>query len=365
VKVHRAQGAQAWSALAPRWRELADRSCTSHLFNDFDWLDAWYRAFAGEEQTLKTYVVEDEGRAVAALPLLVSANKQARTLFNHYLGRSDLLLDPQHPQALQAILTALREDARYWNVLQFDQVPEDSPTFVALCQASPGLHQHGVRNLSSPYLELSGDYDGWYSSRFSGRKRQQDRRRMRQLQKRGGQISVLTEPEAVRACFEDGLRVEALGWKGDEKSAMNSRPETAAFMRDVVQRFAQRGAVRLIQVQVEDRLAAFLLGFVHKGTLYFHKTGFDPAFDAQSPGRLALLRSIEDAFEQGLQRYDFLGAPDNYKLQCSPTVRPHSTVFVYHRGAQSRLLRHVKRTFIPMAKRLGRPGEALPVSVDR
>lgn len=367
MKVARIDGEAAWTELAPQWQALADRSPSAHLFNDHDWLAAWWRAFADPQDALRIYTVESGGRLVGALPLKLSPGRRLGSLFNHYLGRTDLLLEGGKSEAVRGLLEGLVHDAADWDVAQLDQMPEDSAAYADVCRVAPGakLRVHGVRNLASPYLDLQGEYAQWYSARFSGRKRQQDRRRLRQFEQRQGEVAMLTEPEAVTACFEEALQVEALGWKGDENSAMKSQPETAAFMREVVRRFSERGLVRLVSLRMEGALAAFLLGFVRGGTLYFHKTGFDPRFDAQSPGRLALLTSIEAAYNEGLARYDFLGAPDPYKLQCSPTVRPHTTLFLYHHGLRSRLLRQVKRGAIPLAKRLGRGGEALPVSVDR
>jgi len=375
VRVERIEDAEAFEGLEGAWHDLADRSPTAHLFNDFDWLHAWWSAFAGAQDRLRIYAVRDGDRLLAALPAYLpapagglGAPRRLAGLFNHYLGRTDLLVEGAKPDLVRRLLAAAQDDARDWDVLELPQMPEDSQgvSAVAVVAEDLGLSVHGLRTICSPYLELTGTHDDWYAARFSGRKRQQDRRRSRQAEKRGGALELLTAPEAVRGCFERGLEVEALGWKGEQNSAMKSQPETLAFMRDVVDRFSSRGQARLVSLTVEGELAAFLLGFSHRGCLYFHKTGFDPRFDSLSPGRLVLLESIRAAFEEeGLTRYDFLGAPDPYKLQCSPTVRPHATLFLHHRGARSRLFRHVKRTFIPLAKRLGRPGEAFSVVVDR
>lgn len=365
------KGADALTALGPAWRELADRSASSHLFNDHDWLSAWWTAFAEPDARLNIYTVEDQDGLQAVLPLQSTVQtsrfgpREWSTLFNHYLGRTDLLVKSSFPEATRALIQALGRDAAQWDVLRFDRVPEDSEVYAVLTDPSQSdLHVYGVRTGAPPYLRLEGDYEAWYASRFSSRKRQQDRRRLRQITKREGEVTRLTEPNAIRACFEEGLDVEALGWKGEQSSAIRSQPDTLNFMRDVVNRYADQHKVRLVSIRMEGRLAAFLLGFVHRGTLYFHKTGFDPSFEAQSPGRAVLLESIRWAFEEGLDSYDFLGAPDGYKLQCSPTVRPHTTLFMYNKTARSQLFRQMKRNIIPLARRLGRPGEGFSVSVD-
>ncbi len=351
--------------LAREWHDLARRSDSAHLFNTHDWLAAWWRAFAGPEDRLRVYGLRQDGQLIAALPLRL-ADRALTTLFNHYLGRSDLLVDRAHPEAYRALFAALNDDRRQWDRVELTQVPEDSPTFAALARgdAAP-LHIHAVRNICSPYLLCEGTYEDWYARRFSGRKRQQDRRKLRQASKRGAtEVVVHTELEAVKAAFERGAVVEAKSWKGAEGSAIRESDAALAFMRDVIVRFASRGAVRLVEQTIGGETAAFLLGFVAGDTFYFHKTGYDPAFSDVSPGRTVLLAAIERCFTEGLARFDFLGADDPYKLECSPTVRPHVIVFAYHGGARSRLLRAQKRV-VPRVRALRGEPIDFPVRLDR
>lgn len=351
--------------LGREWHDLAARSDTSHLFNTHDWLAAWWRAFADPLDRMRVYGLRQDGRLVALLPLRLSGDRLT-TWFNHYLGRSDLLVDRTAPTAHRDLFTAIHDDRRIWNVLELSQVPEDSPTLTALARgdADP-LRIHAVRNIASPYLVCDGDYEGWYQRRFSGRKRQQDRRKLRQAEKRGAtELVVHTELEAVKAAFERGTVVEAKSWKGEQGSAIEKSEAALAFMRDVIVRFARRGAVRLVEQTIGGETAAFLLGFVHGGTFYFHKTGYDPAYSDVSPGRTVLLAAIERCFAEGLERFDFLGADDPYKLECSPAVRPHVIVFAYHAGVRSRVLRAQKRV-VPRVRALrGQPVE-FPVRLDR
>lgn len=380
---------ERFEALRPEWEALMNRSPTAHLFNTHDWLFAWWRAFAKPEDRLRIYGVRREGVLVAVAPLMLAAPakpaqngappalaslaaagepRRLTGLFNHYTGRSDLLFDPAHPGALAELLAGIRAERQLWDVLELPQVPEDSPVFEQLgAGGAAGLSVYGVRNIASPFLELGAwaGYEGWYAARFSSRKRQQDRRRLRQAEKLGGfRLRVLTAPAEVEAALEQGLDVEDSSWKGESESSIKRTPGAADFIRAVVARFARREQVAYVSLELEGRQAAFLLGFVFRGCFYFHKTGYDPAHSAVSPGRIVLLRSLEEAFARGLARYDFLGAPDDYKLQCAPTVRPHATLFLYHEGFRSRWARTVKRRVVPAAKTLLRRGTPFQVRLD-
>lgn len=353
--------------LAREWNELAERARTAHLFNSHDWLVAWWGAFAEADDRLRVYAVRRDGRLLAVLPLM-RRGRTMRSLFNHYLGRTDVLVDPKDETALlRELFGAIHADRGLWNTLELMQVPEDSPTVAALGDgvADP-LRIHAVRNITSPFLRTCNrSYDDWYKSRFSGRRRQQDRRKWRQAEKLGETVLVVhTDPEPALAAFERGVEVEARSWKGEAKSAMKHDERVLRFMRDVVHRFASAGRVRLIEMTVDGDQAAFLLGFVLGDTFYFHKTGYDPAKKDASPGRHVLLAAIRRTFEESLARFDFLGAADPYKLECSPLVRPHVIAFGYHGGLVSRLEREKKR-LVPAVRRLrGEPVE-FEVRLDR
>lgn len=347
--------------LRDAWTALWDRSPTGHLFDTHDWLAAWWRAFAEPEDRLRVYGLREDGRLVAALPAMLRG-RTLRLIFNHYLGRSELLAEHGRDDAYRALFGAVHDDRALWDVFELPQIPEDSPTVAALSSgAADPLGVHAVRVIASPFLQLEGTYDAWYEARFSSKKRQQDRRKYRQAEKIGPTTLVThTAVEDVVAAFERGLEVEDKSWKGEEDSAIVRDPATLAFMRDVVRRFAERGAARLVEQTIDGRAAAFLLGFVAGDTFYFHKTGYDPAFGKASPGRTVLLAAIQLAFAEGLARFDFLGADDPYKLECSPAVRPHVTVFLHHGGARSRLLRQKKR-WTPTIQRAR--GQAVPFEV--
>jgi CelD/BcsL family acetyltransferase involved in cellulose biosynthesis len=115
--------------------------------------------------------------------------------------------------------------------------------------------------------------------------------------------------------LDEALALERLGWKEQAGTAIASRPETRQFYTEVAHWAADRGWLRLIFLRVNDRPVAFQLaledGVAHLGL----KTGFDPQFRAMSPGRLIVYASLERAFAIGLQRFEFMGAADPYKLR--------------------------------------------------
>ena len=64
---------EALDDLAPAWRALSDRAATAHLFNDLDWLSAWWAAFAQPQDRLHMYALRRGDGLAALLPTYLPA----------------------------------------------------------------------------------------------------------------------------------------------------------------------------------------------------------------------------------------------------------------------------------------------------
>lgn len=378
----------AWElqGAADRWRDLWRRAPGADLFTSFEWVDAWWGAF-GTPGALSVLCVERAGRFVALLPLMrasppgaepgspslltgLASGRRLTSVFNHYSGRSDVLLDPTEPTALEELFGGLLALRDTWEVVELDWYPEDSAAYHFLAGGGvPGLSVYAVRTSESPHLALpQAGFASWYSRRFSSKTRSRDRVSLREAASRPGfKLEVLTGASggALRGALGAAIELESKGWKGSAGTAMKQDPRASRFVIDAATRLGELGATRVTWLEIEGRPAAFVLGFVSRGSYFYFKTSFDPELEELRPGRMVTNRTIQTAFEEGLSRFDFLGAADDYKLRYTAERRPHATVFLYHDGTRSRLHRTVKRRLIPLAKLVSGRGMLFPVRVDR
>jgi CelD/BcsL family acetyltransferase involved in cellulose biosynthesis len=349
---------EAFRDLNDEWNALSRRSPTACLFNSFGWIEAWWDAFAADDASMHVICVRDDSRRLTAvLPLMrigsgIGARRRLKSIFNFHSNRTEVLVDPDRPDALAELVAFLAGEHALWDVLELVWMPEDSPLFRLLAGAvGEELHVHAVRTNESPYLDLSGSYRNYYEARFVPKKRRQDRWALRQVEKLGGRLELIRDSASLHATVDAFLAVEDLGWKGRLGSSMNHDPRVRAFVHDIAERAAD-DALLIVMLSIEERAAAFLFGLEWRGTFNFLKTSYDPAFSALSPGRLVINRAIEESFARNLRRFDFLGAADDYKLRYTDSVRPHSTIFLYNSGVLSRIRRAVKRRFIPFARHI-------------
>jgi CelD/BcsL family acetyltransferase involved in cellulose biosynthesis len=228
------------------------------------------------------------------------------------------------------------------------------------------LGVYGVRGAESPYVDIAGKtFDEYYKAQCSGKTRSRDRGHVKEAREQGFELIVETNPPSLKSSIEQMMDVEDLSWKKEAGSSMKSDPRVRSFVFDLAKRFAPRGELVATRLGNAERTVAFVLGFVKGDGFYYYKTSFDPALEEMRPGRIVTNRTIEEACARKLQRFDFLGAADEYKLRYTDKTRPHATVFLYNGGFRSRMQRLIKRSAVPLAKKLFSVGQEYEVRIDR
>jgi CelD/BcsL family acetyltransferase involved in cellulose biosynthesis len=221
--------------------------------------------------------------------------------------------------------------------------------------AEEARYRFTVRTLErQPLVRVQGPWATYERSLSRNLRRDVGRCRRRLGELGTVSVDVRQDPGAL----EEAFAVEAAGWKGTAGTAIASRPQTQAFYTDVAEWAAGRGSLRLIFLRVDGRAIAFHLALEEGGTYFPLKGGFDPAFRRHSPGKLIIHATLERAFAVGLQRYEFLGAVDDYKQRWANDVHDRllfqafsftapgmirRAAFVYGRPVAKRLIRSATR----------------------
>lgn len=145
------------------------------------------------------------------------------------------------------------------------------------------------------------------------------RRKRQRLNKLGrSDTRVLVGMEVTSETIETFLRLENMGWKGENQSSLLSQSKHADFFRDMARRFAADGRAFFCELLLDGRVIASSSNFVSGRTGFAFKIGWDPEFASAGPGLLAELElmrwlggggldidyvdsgSVEDAYIQRL-----------------------------------------------------------------
>jgi CelD/BcsL family acetyltransferase involved in cellulose biosynthesis len=358
----------AVGAVRDEWDRLADRTGAAPFLRP-GWIEAWWRAFGtGRLEVLRE---EGEGRVRALLPVR-HRHGAVSSPSNSHSPRFGLLREDR--AAGEALLGEL-----------FARRP-DQVSLGFLGALGPGLEEltataetAGYRSLQrtlerSPFVTVDGDWEEY--ERSLGRSVRSDLRRCRRRLEELGRVALDVEHDTAH--LEEALAVESLGWKGTAGTAILSASQTARFYGEVARWAAASGRLRLIFLRVDGHPVAFHLALEDDQTYFPLKGGFDPAFRAQSPGRLLIHATLERAFAVGLRRYEFLGDFDAYKLRWateaydrvlfqafapSPVGRARWAAFAHGRPLAKRAVDGLRRRRAASAPKSGSVAQLPPLSL--
>jgi CelD/BcsL family acetyltransferase involved in cellulose biosynthesis len=301
--------------IAAEWDSLADQVDAPPFLRP-GWADAWWRAFGAG--TLEVVAVRRAGRLAAVVPL----------------------------QRRGGVLTSLSN----WHTPQFGAVGEDEPALAELAAAlfSKGARRTTLAFLDSggmdtqallaaaetdgrrllvrtlerpPYLDLDGNWEDYEATR-SGKLRRDLDRRLRLLEQEGSvSVDVSDGSDRLDELLAEGFSVEGSGWKSEQGTAIESRPETRSFYSEVARSGAKAGWLRLAFLRLDGRPVGFQFGLESGGCYYFLKGGFDVAFLRFAPGKLLLRAMLQRSFASGLVRFDFGGGDEAFKSEWTDSSR--------------------------------------------
>lgn len=290
--------------IAAEWDALADRARVAPFLRA-GWIDAWWRAFGSG--TLDVRALRRNGELVGVLPLVRGRGGVQAPVNWHTPEYGATVADDE---AARELYDAAFGERPTYAFLRFLDAEDTVP--VAAARAA-GFHVQVRTIQESPFLPLAGGWDALPRPREKEMQRRWDK-----LEALGGlEFAVCRDTSAL----EEGIAIEGSGWKTEQGTAIASRADTHAFYTDIARWAEERGILRLFFLRVGGRAVAFEMGLEDVGRFFFIKGGYDPEFRSHAPGLLIMRQIIRWSCEQGLESFEFLGAPDKAKLEWTEQLR--------------------------------------------
>lgn len=127
---------------------------------------------------------------------------------------------------------------------------------------------------------------------------------------------VLSGNQVNAGTIETFLRLEHLGWKGDNRTSLLSEANHTEFFRDMAGRFAAAGRAFFCELLLDGRVLASSSNFVSGRVGFAFKIGWDPEFAAVGPGVISEVELMR-WFGEGGMDLDYIdsGAAEGSYIQ--------------------------------------------------
>jgi CelD/BcsL family acetyltransferase involved in cellulose biosynthesis len=306
------RSAEELRAASAAWDDLWQRSPVAIPTARAALVTHWVETLSAD-QPFHALVVEQDGRYLAALPLvearLKGLLKVGRLPCNEWSWAGDLLLDPD---ASPSVIDRLIDGMLHWPMLWFDGVPLDQLHWQQFLQA---LDRRAItykrhERFKIGVVDLSQDWET-YQAAWSGNFRRQMRKMTRRAAELGGvtlSIHHPGNPAELDQLLQLGFEVEDRSWKGTDGTSVLKSPAMHRYLGAQAALLARLGHLELAFLEFQGKAIAFEYGLVSKGTYFSPKVGYDEEYSHLSPGQLLRLKMTERFFaERDRHTWDFLG----------------------------------------------------------
>jgi len=314
--------------LENHWRKLENNSQSQiALFQNFDWNFKWCETWFFQENqsnsSRRPFVLSvwQQEKLVSVWPLQIGTTAGVKTLTwlsTPALQYGDALIDSTTDAdvVFQAAWNCLTSTTDI-DLIQLDNVAQTSPLFKLL-----SAHCESASNSKASVLEIS-NFTNWdeYQSSVKNSSRRPRRKRYNKLARAGDlSFTVLSGSQELAAAT-----ATAIDWKCtwlEEKNwpkNLMSEPDFCSFMQSLCQEPSGINPTAKTAhwvggiLSLDDQPVAIEIGAVLGKRYYSYLGAYDVGYSSYSVGKIELECMIGWAIEQGLDDFDFLCVPAQYK----------------------------------------------------
>jgi len=334
LQIKKLASVDAFNELRPEWEQIESAITPRTPFTSPLWNELWWQHLSrdGLAQRDEFYVhaIREQHRLIAIAPMMITvapAVGPLRTRRLHYFGadpnltevRSLVCRAEDEERVVAALSDYLDQQRGAWDWLRWSGIR-------AAGGAQRWLDTHGGIRWEEPvqnyWLNMPATWAEFRGSRTRNIK--ESLRKCYNSLKRAGhqfQFSAVGEPRSSVAALERFLELHA----ARANSAMPvrhadcfARKPARAFIQKYCAAMAERGELRIFQLEINGTLVASRLGFVLGRELYLYYSGYLPDWGKYSVMTTLLAETLKWAIGQGFQIVNLSTGTDNSKLRWGP-----------------------------------------------
>ncbi|TWU27296.1 GNAT family N-acetyltransferase [Bythopirellula polymerisocia] len=375
-----------------RWDELAG-DC---VFRSWTWLFTWWKHYAavGDSRQLSVLLVFDDSlescnctrkasscrnieslgfrpphTLVGILPCYLEATRWQGNVLR-LLGDGevcsehlDLLCVECHADRVaEAVARYLNAHATAWDAWHVDTIREDSTqlskifTHLKRC----GAHICRKKGANCWSIRLPATWEEFLAMQSKSHRKQLRRLESRVLESDRAHWQLVESQAEFVGAWEALIELHQRRRKSLNQPGCFASELWGKFHRDVAQQLLETGHLRLSVLNLDKQPIAAEYHFAGNKALFVYQGGLDPDRCDEEPGKLSMIRCVQQAIAEGQLEFDLLRGDEPYKPHWRavqfPTmdiqvVSPRTTARLRHFSANS--LRNVGRITNQFANLLG------------
>lgn len=317
--------------LSDEWQRLVLEDPASGVFRHWNWVRAFFSAYAAELE-LRVLVVRRDDRIVGFCPLAQKGRKL------EFLGAleadyNDLICEAgAAPLVLETALDTLlgRGGPDGWETLELDNLAGDSRLVSSLPLLPPRLRRH-VQQLPR-YPSFTIAFGNQAEVLETLLRKELPKRSERKMQKLGRvALRHIESRQEAREHLAIFFRQHIHRWAVNGVRSQFLGERRRAFYEAMVEQCDLARELRFAVLELDGRPVAYHFGLQFHGTLVWYKPAFDVDYWNFCPGDVLLRHLFRYAGESDLREFDFSVGDEPYKQRFANQSKPNCAVYVERR----------------------------------
>jgi len=359
-KVHKYTSLEELKALEDDWRALHTASVRPDISLSPDWIIPWYKAF-GSSLSPHVLGVFKNGVLVLVAPMHASMQSFRLTSLsalqssaNGYSPSGGIVISAEASQTDQLKAMELLSEENNFELYRIYKLPQDeASTFCSLVSESTLFRSGMEAVMSTPMIDLTGDWDHYMSTR-SRSHRKDMRRKVKRIEKEPNvELVTGTPQDCADPMLDEVFRISAKSWKKQEGADLQSDVVARNFVHELVQRLGPAGEVKIWLLKIDGVAIAYELHIARGGTLYPIRADYDMDYSCLSPGQILLQMVLKSLFEDPYARlYDSCADDYAYLKSWAHYSTDFYTVDMFSKKLKPSLVYLAKYRVLPTCRRV-------------
>jgi CelD/BcsL family acetyltransferase involved in cellulose biosynthesis len=373
LRIEQLTGPEAFDALSTEWNLLDAELNPRTPFTSPLWIGLWWKHFHQNRTAVRDeffcHVLRDhDGRLVAMAPLMVThwpAVGPIRIRFLQFFGADPSITEirgvvcrtDRQDEVIKALADYLLGKKDRWDVFWWTGIRRESAAYSALVGRGE-LIVDG--ELPDYILALPETWDKLRAT-VSANMRKNIRKAYEFLERDGHAFTfrAIARPEIMPAALDRFFLLHAA--RADVTDMIQHPNKFASarnrsFFIEYAQRMAERGLLRLFELEIGGHVVASRVAFVFNSELYFYFAGYDPEWRKYSVMTTLMSETIKWALDNGIRLVNLSTGNDLSKvrwrpseimyqnaMQIAPTVRGRLAFLAYDALVRRPRLRTLQR----------------------
>ena len=331
LRIEELNGPAALEIITPEWELLDAQVSPRTPFTSPLWAKLWWRHLRQTRPAIRqeffAHIVRDEtDRLLAVVPLVIThrpAYGPLRLRILQFFGGADgsitehrciVCREDDEPRVIEALASYFRDRKDKWDLFVWTGIRNDE------------IASDRSGNLLKVYKRMP-DYlvslpDSWekFRSGLSGNMKEAIRKCYKHLARDGHTFSfrAVVRPEDIPASLDRLLALHSE--RAEFKYAPRHRDLFAqaprrAFIADVARLMAERGQLRIFELEVDGRVVASRMAFLLGDELYLYYSGYDLEWRKHSIMTTLMCECFKWAIESGVKVVNLSKGKDPSKLR--------------------------------------------------